>query len=91
MQIKEFIAKYNNHPVLFIGTGLSLRYLKNSYSWDNLLKQIILHTTGNEEDNLNIKSRHQKDGYYQYPEMSSAGQPGSAGGGKGGLYAVSEI
>lgn len=70
MQIKEFIAKYNNHPVLFIGTGLSLRYLKNSYSWDNLLKQIILDTTGNEEDYLNIKSRHQKDGYYQYPEIA---------------------
>lgn len=52
MQIKEFIEKYNNHPVLFIGTGLSLRYLKNSYSWDNLLKQIILDTTGNEEDYL---------------------------------------
>lgn len=70
MQIKEFIAKYTNHPVLFIGTGLSLRYLKNSYSWDNLLKQIILDITGNEEDYLNIKSRHQKDGYYQYPEIA---------------------
>lgn len=65
MQIKEFIAKYTNHPVLFIGTGLSLRYLKNSYSWDNLLKQIILDVTKDEEDYLNIKSRHQKEGYYQ--------------------------
>ena len=70
MQIKEFIARYNNHPVLFIGTGLSLRYLKNSYSWDNLLKQIILDTTGNEEDYLNIKSRHQKYGHYKNPEIA---------------------
>lgn len=70
MQIKEFIAKYTNHPVLFIGTGLSLRYLKNSYSWDNLLKQIILDVTKDEEDYLNIKSRHQKEGYYQYPEIA---------------------
>ena len=70
MQIKEFIAKYTNHPVLFIGTGLSLRYLKNSYSWDHLLKQIILDVTKDEEDYLNIKSRHQKEGYYQYPEIA---------------------
>ena len=33
MNIQEFISNYHNHPVLFVGTGLSLRYLENSYSW----------------------------------------------------------
>lgn len=28
MNIQEFISNYHNHPVLFVGTGLSLRYLK---------------------------------------------------------------
>lgn len=32
MNNKDFIVKYKNHPVLFIGTGMSLRYLNNSYS-----------------------------------------------------------
>lgn len=40
MNIQEFISKFHNHPVLFIGSGLSLRYLQNSYNWDGLLKKI---------------------------------------------------
>ena len=40
MDIKDFVAKFTNYPVLFVGTGLSLRYLKNSYSWDKLLEKI---------------------------------------------------
>lgn len=27
MDIQEFVSKYKNHPVLFVGTGFSLRYL----------------------------------------------------------------
>lgn len=34
MNIKEFFAQYQTHPVLFVGTGLSLRYYKNSYTWE---------------------------------------------------------
>ena len=41
MNIQEFISNYHNHPVLFVGTGLSLRYLENSYSWDSLLKKVF--------------------------------------------------
>ena len=48
MNVKEFISKYNNHPVLFIGTGVSLRYINNSYSWDGLLKKVIEDVSGNE-------------------------------------------
>ncbi|QRO14413.1 hypothetical protein I6J32_06265 [Moraxella osloensis] len=40
MKIEEFLRAYENHPVLFVGTGISLRYLRNSYTWDGLLKKI---------------------------------------------------
>ena len=39
MDIADFIGKFRNHPVLFVGTGMSMRYLSNSYSWDGLLKK----------------------------------------------------
>ena len=51
MKIEEFIKGYLNHRVLFIGTGLSLRYLNNSYSWENLLQHICYQLIGNKEIN----------------------------------------
>lgn len=27
MQLSDFIRQFRNHPVLFVGTGMSLRYL----------------------------------------------------------------
>lgn len=56
MNIEEFIAQYHNYPVLFVGTGLSLRYLKVSYSWDTLLKKIANDFTDNSEYYLDIKA-----------------------------------
>ncbi len=47
MNINEFINRFQNHPILFIGTGISLRYLENSYSWENLLKTISEKISGN--------------------------------------------
>ncbi len=49
MDIFDFINNYKNHPVLFIGTGFSLRYLENSYSWEGLLKKIAFELKGNNE------------------------------------------
>lgn len=40
MNINEFINKFEEYPILFIGSGLSLRYRKQSYNWDDLLKKI---------------------------------------------------
>ncbi|CAL2105267.1 SIR2 family protein [Tenacibaculum sp. 190524A02b] len=57
MEIAEFINNYKNHPVLFVGTGLSLRYLTNSYTWDGLLSEIAEKLTGNSEYYLDIKAR----------------------------------
>lgn len=56
MQIQDFIANFKNHPVMFIGTGLSLRYLVHSYSWDALLKKIALEFNPNEEYYFDIKA-----------------------------------
>lgn len=66
MNIREFINQYRNHPVLFIGAGVSLRYLNNSYTWDGLLKHITIELTGNAEFYLDIKSQCQVDGKYDF-------------------------
>ena len=70
MNIKEFMSNYTNHPVLFIGTGMSLRYLDNSYTWDGLLSQIAIDLFGDDREYLNIKSRHYEDGKFQYEEIA---------------------
>lgn len=56
MDIKDFVSKYHTHPVLFIGTGMSMRYLQKSYSWRGLLEKVVVDLTGNDEDFLNIDS-----------------------------------
>lgn len=58
MNIQEFISNYHNHPVLFVGTGLSLRYLENSYSWDSLLKKVASEFNPDPEYYLDIKAEH---------------------------------
>ena len=71
MQLSDFIRQFRNHPVLFVGTGMSLRYLENSYSWDDLLKKICFELKGNNEYSYDIKSNHCYDGKYKYDEIAS--------------------
>ena len=71
MHIEDFISNYRNHPVLFIGTGVSLRYLKNSYTWDALLNKIATELTGNPEYYLDLKSSHQEDGVFNFEKIAS--------------------
>lgn len=56
MDIFEFVSGYKNHPVLFIGTGLSLRYLENSFTWEGLLKYIAIELYGSDEKFYDLKS-----------------------------------
>lgn len=58
MQIYDFIKKFRNHPIMFIGTGLSLRYLEYSYSWDELLRKIAFELNPNSEYYLDLKAEH---------------------------------
>lgn len=55
MDIFDFVGSYKNHPVLFIGSGFSLRYLENSYNWEDLLKKISIDLTGSDEYFLDLK------------------------------------
>lgn len=71
MQLSDFIRQFRNHPVLFVGTGMSLRYLENSYSWDDLLKKICFELKGYNEYYYDIKSNHCYDGKYKYDEIAS--------------------
>ncbi|MCX7066591.1 MAG: SIR2 family protein [Methylococcales bacterium] len=71
MNIKEFIADYKNHPVLFVGTGISLRYLNNSYTWDTLLRNISYDLKGNYEYYLDVKSECQENGKYKFDKVAS--------------------
>lgn len=66
MEIKDFISNFKNHPILFVGTGISLRYLENSYTWDGLLQYISFELTGNKEYYLDLKSKYCKNSNYQY-------------------------
>ncbi|MCT3899745.1 SIR2 family protein [Elizabethkingia anophelis] len=70
MTIQEFIAQYKNHPVLFIGTGISLRYLENSYTWDGLLSKIAFELYDNEEYYLDIKSKCYIDNKFNYLKIA---------------------
>lgn len=70
MKIREFISSYKNHPVLFVGTGLSLRYLKDSYTWDGLLRKIAFEFSGGTEYYLDLKSRCEIGGKYNFAKIA---------------------
>lgn len=71
MKINEFISNFTNHPILFIGTGISLRYLKHSFTWDELLRHISFELTGNNEKYLDLKSKHYRNSVYRYDEIAT--------------------
>ena len=71
MNIQEFISNYHNHPVLFVGTGLSLLYLKNSYSWVSLLQKVAMYFNENPEYYLDIKSEHMDSTGYVYEQIAT--------------------
>lgn len=71
MKIDSFISKFNNHPILFVGTGVSLRYLKHSYTWDELLQYISYELKGNKEYYLDLKSKYFVNNKYDYAAIAS--------------------
>ncbi|WP_043116167.1 SIR2 family protein [Pseudacidovorax intermedius] len=73
MNIQQFVGGYKNHPVLFIGTGISLRYLQNSFTWDGLLRHVARELFGNDERYLDIKALHDlQDGRFDYPSVGGS-------------------
>lgn len=71
MNIAAFISNYKNHPVLFIGTGISLRYLKNSYTWDGLLAKIAYDLKSNTEYYLDLKSECIENSKYLFDKIAT--------------------
>lgn len=71
MEINKFVSRFNNHPILFVGTGMSLRYLKHSFTWDALLRHISFELTGNNEKYLDLKAKHYKNSKYNYDEIAT--------------------
>lgn len=70
MNIKEFIGNYKNHPVLFVGTGVSLRYLRESQTWDSLLRKVAQELTGGPEYYLDLKSQCEVSGKYDFAKIA---------------------
>jgi SIR2-like domain len=71
MNINDYVSSYKNHPILFIGTGISLRYLNNSYTWDGLLKKISYDFTSNEESFMDVKAQHYDNGGFLYEKIAT--------------------
>lgn len=71
MEIQDFISKFKNHPVLFVGAGLSLRYLENSYNWEDLLKTIARSFHDNDEYFLDLKAEYKTLQGYRYECIAS--------------------
>lgn len=72
MNIKEFVGSFKSHPVLFVGTGLSLRYLNNSHNWDSLLKSIYKIVDTNDEKYLDIKAKYIIDNnVFDFPKIGT--------------------
>lgn len=71
MDIQEFVGRYRNHPVLFVGAGISLRYLVNSFTWDGLLSKIAQELKGNTEYYLDVKSACEKGGTFKYDKIAT--------------------
>lgn len=71
MKVEEFIGKYRNHPILFVGTGVSLRYLSQSYTWDGLLRKISCDLRGTDEFYYDIKADCEVDGEFRYDQVAT--------------------
>lgn len=70
MNINEFFSNYKNHPILFIGTGFSLRYLNNSFTWPQLLQRCAEDLFDNERQYLNILSQCTKGKVVDLPKLA---------------------
>ncbi len=72
MNIQEFISQYTNHPILFVGSGFSFRYLENTYTWNGLLSRVCEDLWGNDERYLDFKAQStQPNGYCPLDRVAS--------------------
>nr|WP_322959161.1 SIR2 family protein [Mycoplasmopsis canis]WQQ12572.1 SIR2 family protein [Mycoplasmopsis canis] len=58
--LKGLLKKWNKPIILFVGSGISKRYLKKAYTWEELLKEMCQKYL-NENDYYVLKNYHDKD------------------------------
>lgn len=68
MDIRNYVKQFTNHPILFVGTGFSMRYIENSFSWDELLEYAANKLTGDESYYLDLKYEHRNS----YPKIATS-------------------
>lgn len=61
MKVNEFINQYKNYPIIFMGAGMTQRYYKNAFNWDQLLSKLCFDLTADEERYLNLKYDNKND------------------------------
>lgn len=70
MSIEKFFKEMRNHPVLFLGTGFSLRYLNVSYTWRELLEKIAIDIYGEKRLFLELLSDFSNEGKVNYKKLA---------------------
>lgn len=71
MELENYFERYKTHPIMFIGTGFSMRYLKGSFSWEELLKEICTNITDNNEVYYDLKAECKDNDIYDFPMLAS--------------------
>ena len=61
MKVSEFINQYKNHPIIFMGAGMTQRYYEGAYNWNQLLSKLCFDLTEDEEKYLNLKYESEND------------------------------
>lgn len=54
MDIEDFVSQFTSHPVLFVGTGMTKRFLEESYTWPELLSSLMIDIDGHDERFLSL-------------------------------------
>jgi hypothetical protein len=71
MDIQEYIKGFKNYPILCVGAGLGLRYYKDYYNWDGLLRKVCYDLTKGDDYYLNLKSKFKVDYKFLYDKVAS--------------------